>query len=67
MARGTNIDLDRVIFDPEYRRNVIDALNDERPDAGGSSKRRSASGSTDLGPAAAAAMAAPNARGTELQ
>ncbi len=27
MALGTNIDLDRVIFDPEYRRNVIDELN----------------------------------------
>jgi hypothetical protein len=53
---STNIDLDRVVFDPEYRRLVIDVLNreavaEETP-LGQRMAMRSRSGATGLGPSA---------------
>lgn len=61
MALGTNIDLDRVIFDPEYRRSVIEALNQ------GASARRAGVERMDTGPMAAAARTAQQARSKEMQ
>jgi len=56
MAVGKTIDLDRVVFDPEYRRAMIDLLNRETPDARPANPRRrsvSARGETATGNVAA--------------